>query len=579
MAFGFGSKSNSDSSPSPSSSNANVLTAVLSNPVMNEKKQATVNTYDIEAGDIEVYDINSVEEKKIDDTFANDRSRLKQGLNQRHLQMLALVGVFGTGLFLSSGGTLALAGPAGMFLAYCIVAFIVGLNQIAIAEVACLLPVSSATVRHLEMFVDPALGFAYGWISVWSAIMPGEISAAAVIVSYWTDISQAVWISIIIVLIIASNAFSIRVYGEIEFVFAIIKMSLIVGLIILSIVITSGGGPDHQKIGFKYWHAPSGPFNEYLTTGSLGRFAAFWKCLSGVVYAFGGTQAVPALAAEIKYPRRTIFRACKRIFYRVSILMCTTVFCLTLIISSKNPKIANSSGNAKSSPFVVAINVAGIKVLPHIINAAVLTSAFSAGNLALVHGSRTLFALAVKGQAPKIFLKTNKRGLPIWGLAFVALFMPLAYMNVSKGAANVFNWFQNLSSANLLVGWVFISLNHIRMSQAMKAQGYTRDQLPQKFGFGVQAAWISGVASFVILLTSGFSNFVHHKFAIASFFSAYFIFPLTGGLYVFWKFYKKTKWWDPKEIDLATLFRDVEENPEPEWEKKTGWDWLSMLWS
>lgn len=489
-----------------------------------------------------------------------------------------MVGVFGTGIFLSSGGILATTGPAGMFIAYGIVAIIVGLNQIALAEVASLMPVSSATVRHLEQFVDPAWGFAYGWISVWGSIMPGEISAAAVIVSYWTDISQAAWISIIIFVIIATNSYTVRFYGEVEFFFALIKISLLIGLILVSIVITSGGGPDHKSIGFQYWKNP-GPFKEYLTTGSLGRFAGFWKTLSGVVYSYGGVQSVPALAAEVKNPRRTIFTACKRIFYRVTILMMVTVFCLTLIVSSDDPAIANSTGNAKSSPFVVAIKNAKIKVLPSIINAAVLTSAFSAGNLSIVHGSRTLFALAVKHQAPRIFLKTNKRGLPWVGLIFVSIFMPLAYMNVSDNAANVFSWFQSLTSANLLLGWILISANHIHLTRAMKAQGISRSKLPHTVRFGIPAAWISGIASLILLLTGGFKNFVHGEFLISSFFSSYFIIPLSWGLYFFWKFFKKTRYYRPHEVQLTALFKDVEDHPEEPAPKVRGWRIITLLWS
>ncbi|CAM9011906.1 unnamed protein product [Wickerhamomyces anomalus] len=554
-----------------------------------EKNQSTVIEDQVETHSIDDFDRHDSAEKgnhvevSVDDSdsssvFGEDRHRLKSTLEQRHIQMLALVGVFGTGIFLSSGSALATTGPAGMLIGYSLIAFIVGLNQVALAEVASLMPVSSATVRHLEQFIDPAWGFAYGWISIWGSIMPGEISAAAVIISYWTDISQAAWISIIIFVIIATNSYTVRFYGEVEFVFALIKISLLIGLIIVSIVITSGGGPTHETIGFRFWRNP-GPFKESITTGNLGKFAAFWKTLSGVVYSFGGVQSVPALAAEVKNPRRTVFTACKRIFYRVTFLMITTVLCLTLIVSSNDKRIANSSGNAQSSPFVVAIRNANIKVLPHIINAAVLTSAFSAANLSIVHGSRTLFALAVKHQAPRVFLRTNKRGLPWVGVIFIAAFMPLAYMNVSTNAANVFNWFQSLTSANLLLGWILISANHIHLSRAMKAQGISRDSLPHKFKFGVQAAWFSGIASLILLLTGGFKNFVHGDFLISSFFSSYFIIPLSWGLFFFWKFFKKTRYYRPHEVVLAPLFKDVEENPEEPEPKVRGWKIITLLWS
>lgn len=510
--------------------------------------------------------------------FGLDRHGLKPILEQRHIQMLALCSTFGTGIYLSSGGVLATTGPAGMFIAYALIALVVGMNQMALAEVAALMPVSSAVVRHLEQFIDPAMGFAYGWTNVWSCIMPSEISAAAVVISYWTDISQAAWITIVIFVIIASNSYTVRLYGEVEFYFSIIKIILLIGLIIVAIVITTGGGPDHKSIGFEYWKDP-GPFSEYITTGNLGKFAGFWKALTGVVYSFAGVQTVPNLAAEVKNPRRTVFTACKRVFYRVTILMMTTVLCLTLIVRSDDPAIVNSTGNAKSSPFVIAIQNAQIRVLPHIINAGVLTSAFSAANMSLVAGSRTLFALAVKHQAPQIFLKTNKQGLPYVGTIFVALFMPLAYMNVSTNAANIFNWFQSLCSANNLVCWILISANHIHMTRAMRVQGISRDQLPHKFRFGPQAAWISGISSVVLLLTGGFKNFIHGEFQLSSFFSAYFIIPLTSFLYIFWKIFKKTRYFRPSEVVLGPLFKDIQDNPEEPAPKLRGWNILTLLWS
>jgi amino acid transporter len=543
-------------------------------PSSSEEKRQMEKTF---TQDVEVLEVESFQDEDFE-VFGQDRTRLEAGLKSRHLGMIALVSTFGTGIFLSSGGVLATAGPLGCFLAYFIIALVVGLNQMCVAECASLMPCTSATLRHAEQFIDPAWGFAYGWISLWSAVMPGEISAAAVIVSYWTELSQGIWITIIIILIYAANSVPIRYYGEIEFFFGMIKICLLAGLIIISIVITSGGGPEGKPIGFQYWRNP-GPFVEYLTTGSLGRFAGFWKALSGAVYSYGGLQGVPSLAAEVKYPRKTIFTACKRVFYRVSILMCTTAFCLTLIVPSNNKQIANSSGNASSSPFVVAMNNAGIKVLPHLVNAAVLTSAFSAGNQAIIHGSRLLFALAVKNQAPKVFLKTNKYGVPWAGNIFCACFMPLAYMNLSTSSADVFNWFQSLSSAKLLFEWILIAANHIFMSRAMKAQGIPRSRLPHTWKFTPYGSWISGFFSALFLLTGGYKNFVHGHFLISNFFSCYFVIPMAAILYFGWKLFKKTKIWKPEEVQLEVLFRDCEENPEPPSEPLRGWRIITLIWA
>ncbi|KAH3686692.1 hypothetical protein WICPIJ_002336 [Wickerhamomyces pijperi] len=520
-------------------------------------------------------------EEKQGSVFGADRGKLKKGLSQRHLQMIALVGVFGTGIFLFSGSILHTAGPLGTLLCFMIIALIVGLNQTCVAEVACLVPVTSATVRHLEQFVDPALSFSYGWILVWDCVIPADISAAALIISYWeTNIHQGVWITLIILGVAASTFLPIRHYGEMEFLCGVLKLVLLLILIVTSIVITTGKATSQgTAIGFKYWSAPSGPFQEYLTTGSLGRFAAFYKGLSGVVFSFGGVQSVPNLAAEVTHPRRAIFRSCKRVFYRVSALMILTIFCLTLIIPSNHPSITSSAGGAESSPFVIAMKEAGIKGMPHFINAMVLMSAFSSACGDVVAASRTLFALAVKRQAPQLFLKTSKSGIPYWGCAFCLLFSPLAFMGLSQSGAVVFGWCQDLISANQLVGWILIAWNHIALGRAMKCQGYSRDRLPHTISFAPAAAWISGIASFILLLTAGFQNFVPGHFEWSSFITTYFIIPLTSGLFIFWKLFKKTKYVAPNDIDLAALFRDVEQNPEPPYKPLKGWRWLTIIWS
>lgn len=499
-----------------------------------------------------------------------DRTLLKQGLHKRHIQMFALVGVFGTGLFLSSGGTLKKTGPVGMLLGYIIVGIVVGLNQIANAEVASFMPATGSIVRHSEQFVDESVGFAFGWISVYAAILPGELVAASVVVKYWTDVNLAVFITVFGVLFILSNVYTIRFYGEIEYFFGWLKVLLIIIIIITSLVVVSGGGPDHHAIGFQYWRDP-GPFAEYLLEGAAGRMCGFWAAISSIVYSYGGVQNISLLAGETKNSRHAIFHAAKNIFARVITLYLVTVFFLSMIVRSDDPLIATGTGTATSSPFVIAFKNANIHGLPHFINAIVLTSAWSAGNLGLVEGSRSLFALATKKQAPQIFLRTTKRGIPYAGITFVALFLPLAYMSASTASSTVFSWFQDLVSSNLLLRWILMAVNHIHMTRALKAQGYTRKDLPYSTRFGPFAAWTSGIFSFIFLLTGGFTNFITGHFEIQSFFTSYFIIPLFFGLYTFWKVFKKTKYLKPEEVDLASIFKDIEENPEYIEEKGTLW--------
>ncbi|KAG5417974.1 hypothetical protein I9W82_004302 [Candida metapsilosis] len=504
-------------------------------------------------------------------------NQLSSKLNARLIGMIALVGVFGTGLFLSSGGTLHTTGPVGMLIGYVFVGTVVGASQICQTEVACLYPATSSYVAHAEHFVDKALGFAIGIVSTYSAIVPSELAAVSVVMTYWSDINPALWISIFGVVIIATNCYNVKWYGEIEFFFGILKILLCAGLILTGLIIDLGGVAGQERIGFRYWINP-GPFASKYATGSLGKFLGFWKAVNSIVYAFGGVQSIAMLAGETEYPRRAIHRAAKRVFFRVFLIYILMIFILSLIVPYTDEVIAKPNGTASGSPWVRAISLAGIKVLPHIINAVVLTSALSAGNLSIIKGSRTIYALAIKKQLPKIFLKTNKHGLPYVAVAFCSAFVPLAYLTVSKTSSNVFSWFQSITSSVLLCDWIVISINHIALHRAMKAQGYTRKDLPYTFIGGRIAGWYSLFFSVLFLLTGGFPVFIHGYWDFASFFSAYFVIPLALVFYVGGKVFFKTKLLKPSEVKLKPLFYDVEVRAEPPFGKLKGWDWITLLW-
>jgi len=512
-----------------------------------------------------------------DEALFKEESRLSRGLKQRHIQMLTLVGVFGTGLFLSSGSTLYLTGNVGMFLSYFIVGILVGLNQLANIEISCLAPFTGAIVRQSEHFIDESYGFALGWIQVYSNVIPVELAATAVVMQYWSDLNPAVWLTVFMVIIVAFNSYSIGFYGEVEFVFGVLKLLLITGLILFCAIVDLGGAHNIDRIGFRYWKET--PFKAKYLVGSLGKFLAWWKAANSTIYAFGGISVISLFGGETQNPRRAICTAGKRVFYRVFSLYMLTVFGLTLILSSEDAAIASPTGDATGSPFVIAIKRVGVKGLPSVVNALVLSSAFSAANLALVQSSRNLFALASKGQAPKIFLKTNKKGLPYYGVIISGIFMPLSYMSASSGSAEVFSWFQSITSANILVGWISISLAHIGMQRALRAQGFSRDDLPYKMPFAHVGAYILLLFFTLFLFTSGFPNFMKGGFVISSFFSCYFTIAFFVILFVAWKLFKRTNIISPQDVDLKSLFRQIEETPELPAQPLTGWKWLTLLWS
>lgn len=159
----------------------------------------------------------------------------RKGLHQRHIQMIALAGTIGTGLFLSSGRAIARSGPLGAFLGYLIMGGVAGTVTLAVGEMGTLMPLNGGIVRYAEYFVDPALAFANGYNLVYSYLVsiPAEIVAAAVLVQFWSDLNSAIWITIFGLLMLCTALVFVRVYGELEFFFSMMKILLIIGVNIM----------------------------------------------------------------------------------------------------------------------------------------------------------------------------------------------------------------------------------------------------------------------------------------------------------------------------------------------------------
>lgn len=208
-----------------------------------------------------------------------ENNRLQRGLHQRHIQMIAIAGAIGTGLFLGLGGSIQTGGPLGALLGYATVGLIVCAVQFALGEVAALLPVTGSFVRHAEFLVDPAFGFAIGLNIVYGNLLsvPAEISAICVLFKYWTDINSSLFICIFIFITFVVGISFVGIYGEVEFFFACLKILLVIFLIIFGLVIDLGGIPGQERIGFRYWKSP-GPFVEHIATGSWGKFLGRSGC-------------------------------------------------------------------------------------------------------------------------------------------------------------------------------------------------------------------------------------------------------------------------------------------------------------
>jgi amino acid transporter len=489
---------------------------------------------------------------------AEEYGYVERGLKSRHIQFIALGGTIGTGLFLGIGTAFANAGPVSVLLGYSITGVaIFGMMQ-CLGEMATWLPLPGAIPQYAARYVDPALGFAVGWNNWYqcSITLCAEISAAAVLVSFWDQeekINQAVWIAIIIVLIICLNIFAVSIYGEAEFCFAALKIITICGLLLAAVVIWLGGAPDKDRRGFRYWK--EGAMKEYVGTGDTGRFAGLWSTLVNAAFSYGGVEMVAVAAGEAENPRKNIPKAVRRVFWRILFFYVLGSFMIGVCISSNDPQLTAEGHGAQTSPWVIACKNASIPVLPHIINAVILSSATSSGNAFLYTGSRYLFGVAQNGQAPKFLLKCTKTGVPLYCVLITASISLLTFMSVSTGANNVFLWFQNLTTIAQCLTWITICITYARFKAALDAQGVDRNTLVFKSVGQPYTAWIACVYFSLIVFFNGFKVFTQTPWGsdqIQGFLTAYIGVPIYIVLYLFWKFFKRTSFVNPANADIWT---------------------------
>lgn len=245
------------------------------------------------------------------------------------------------------------------------------------------------------------------------------------------------------------------------------------------------------------------------------------------------------------------------------------------LVPSNEPGLKLNSGTALASPFVIAIRKAGIPALPSIINACLLTSAWSAASSDLFTSSRALYGLALTRNAPRIFARTTKNGLPYVALIVCASFGALSYMSLSTSAGKAFGYLANLTSACGLLTWWGISFTYIRFHKGMKAQSIDRNSLPYKsrFNNGAAAAWYALVLITIILFFSSYSVFLHDHWDAPTFVTNYlpvFVFPV---MWLGYKLIKRTKFHHVNEMDfisnLDEIEADCQDDPPPRnlWEK------------
>ncbi|KAH7920398.1 hypothetical protein BV22DRAFT_1133109 [Leucogyrophana mollusca] len=507
-------------------------------------------------------DANPAERGDLSETNSFLKVQLDRQLKNRHVAMISIGGVIGTGLFLGTATALMNGGPVGLLLGYLFIGTICYCVMISVGEMIAYLPIPGGHIKLAERFVDPSFAFAMGWNFWygWTLTLPAELSAAATLIDFWSPgVSNAVWITICLVVAIGINISGVGVYGEAEFVFSSIKVITITGLIILGIVLDLGGGRNHDRIGFRYWRNP-GPFVQYAgISGATGQFLGWSRVVTQAAFSYVGTEVVAIAAAEAKNPRRNLPKAVRRVYIRILLFYIGGVFVIGLLVPSNNALLNLNAGNASASPFVIAINQAGIKGLPSVINAALLTSAWSAASSDLYIASRGLYGLAVSGNAPKIFMRTSRTGLPYVSVIFCSAFSLLSYMVVNNSSGQVFTWFSSMTATSGLTSWFAVGVTYIRFRKGFLRQGYDRSRLPYASRFQPYGAWWAVIGSALTLTFSGWQVFLKDSWSAATFFTNYLPIILFPIFYVVSKAATRAPLVKPDDMDFTSDIAEIED--------------------
>jgi GABA permease len=391
---------------------------------------------------------------------------LQPGLKRRHMTMIALGGIIGAGLFVGTGPILNQAGPATI-LTYLLTGTILILIMRMLGEMAVAQPTVGSFSDYARMALGNWAGFSIGWLYwyFWAIVVGFEATVAASILAQYIP-NVAPWlISLILVLLLtATNLYSVGSYGEFEFWFAGIKVAAIIIFIVLAALFVIGLLPG-GGIGLSNLYDEGG----FFPNGGLVMFSG----VVTVIFAFVGAEIVTIAAAESNEPERGVARATNQVIYRVLLFYVVSVFFLAAVV----PWNTTFAEEVIKSPFTVAFERMGIPFAPDLMNFVVLTAVLSVLNSSLYTTSRMLFALTRHNDAPQFFLNTTRRGVPIWAILAGTSFGYVSVLIYYFFPEQVFTWLINASGAIALFAYLLIAISELVMRRRLEREAPERLQL------------------------------------------------------------------------------------------------------
>ncbi|WP_205647305.1 MULTISPECIES: amino acid permease [unclassified Actinobaculum] len=395
---------------------------------------------------------------------------LRRALSNRHIQMIALGGAIGTGLFYGSADAITLAGPS-ILLAYLLGGVTIFFVVRAMGEMSVQSPTSGAFSAYAYRYWSPRAGFISGW-NYWFnyvAVSMVELSVVGVYINYWFPTVPR-WLTAALVLLIITfvNIVGVRAFGEFEFWFALIKVIAIIGMIVLGIVVIIMGtnpGAGLPAPSFSHlWN--EGGFFPHGVSGMA-------KSLAVVMFSFGGIELIGITAGEADDPQRSIPRAINQVVYRILIFYIGALLVIMAVVPWNRI-------DGKLSPFVQIFDSVGIGVAAHILNLVVLTAALSVYNSALYSNGRMLYSLSWQGNAPRSFRQLSGRGVPLLGVLVSSVVTVGAVILAFAQPDTAFPVLMSTALASALINWAMILITQLKFRQSLtpKEVAQLRFKLP-----------------------------------------------------------------------------------------------------
>ncbi|MFE7357871.1 amino acid permease [Streptomyces sp. NPDC057543] len=379
---------------------------------------------------------------------------LQAGLKNRHLSMIAIGGVIGAGLFVGSGAGIAAAGPA-ILLSYALVGLMVVFVMRMLGEMAAARPSSGSFSAYADQALGRWAGFSIGWLYwfFWVVVLAVEATAGAKILEGWVPgVPQWAWALIVMLVLTATNLVSVGSYGEFEFWFAGIKVVAIAAFVVVGLLAVFGllPGSDNPGAGLAHLTDTGGFFPKgpgAILTGVL-----------MVVFSFMGSEIVTLAAGESENPQRAVQKATNSVIWRIAVFYLGSIFVVLTLLPWNDKSIVQEGGS-----YVAALNSIGIPHAGQVMNVIVLTAVLSCLNSGLYTASRMAFSLGDRGDAPKVFARVNKRGVPQAAILSSVVFGFVAVFFNYRWPDTVFQFLLNSSGAVALFVWLVICFTQLRM--------------------------------------------------------------------------------------------------------------------